>query len=79
MDLSIELGKIRLKNPLICASSEATMTAEDIRSAIDAGAAAVIAKSVNESVEAATQLSKADYVLLDENWQMIPWDLAEKA
>jgi dihydroorotate dehydrogenase len=74
MDLSIDLGKIRLKNPLICASSEMTMTAHDIRSAIDAGAAAVIAKSVNELPEAAAQLNKADYVLLDENWRVVPWN-----
>jgi dihydropyrimidine dehydrogenase (NAD+) subunit PreA/dihydroorotate dehydrogenase (NAD+) catalytic subunit len=74
MDLSIQLGKIRLKNPLICASSEITMTAEGIRAAIDAGAAAVIAKSVNESPEAAAQLAKADYVLLDDDWQVVPWD-----
>lgn len=74
MDLSIDLGKIRLKNPLICASSEMTMTAHDIRAAIDAGAGAVIAKSVNELPEAAAQLSKADYVLLDNNWQIVPWD-----
>lgn len=73
MDLSIDLGKIRLKNPLICASSEVTMTAEGIHAAIDAGAGAVIAKSVNESPEAARQLSTADYVLLDADWQVIPW------
>lgn len=74
MDLSINLGKIRLKNPLICASSEITMTAGGIRNAIDAGAAAVIAKSVNESPAAAAQLSKAEYVLLDDNWKVVPWD-----
>jgi dihydroorotate dehydrogenase len=74
MDLSIDLGKIRLKNPLICASSEITMTAADIRAAIDAGAGAVIAKSVNESPAAAAQLVKADYVLLDDDWQVVPWD-----
>jgi dihydroorotate dehydrogenase (NAD+) catalytic subunit len=67
MDLSVDLEKIRLKNPLICASSEITMTADGIRAAIDAGAGAVIAKSVNESPEAAAQLSKADYVLLDDD------------
>jgi dihydroorotate dehydrogenase len=74
MDLSVDLGKIRLKNPLICASSEITMTADSIRAVIDAGAGAVIAKSVNESPEAAAQLSKADYVLLDDDWHVIPWD-----
>jgi dihydropyrimidine dehydrogenase (NAD+) subunit PreA/dihydroorotate dehydrogenase (NAD+) catalytic subunit len=72
-DLSIELGKIHLKNPLICSSSEITMTREGIRAAIDAGAAAVIAKSVNESPAAAVQLAKADYVLLDDNFHPVPW------
>lgn len=78
MDLSIDLGKIRLKNPLICASSEVTMTAAAIRGAIDAGAGAVIAKSVNESPQAARQLSTADYVLLDDNWQVVPWDSPDR-
>ena len=78
MDLSIDLGKIRLKNPLICASSEVTMTAGSIRAAIDAGAGAVIAKSVNESPQAARQLSTADYVLLDDNWRPVPWDSPDR-
>lgn len=78
MDLSVQLGKIKLKNPLICASSEFTMTAAGIRAAIDAGAGAVIAKSVNESPEAARQLSTADYVLLDEDWHVIPWDSPDR-
>ena len=72
-DLSIELGKIHLKNPLICASSEITMTQEGIRAGLDAGAAAVIAKSVNELPAAAAQLAKADYVLLDDEFRPIPW------
>lgn len=78
MDLSVGLGKIRLKNPLICASSEVTMNAGGIRAAIDAGAGAVIAKSVNESPQAARQLSTADYVLLDGNWQPISWDSPDR-
>ena len=74
MDLSAELGKISLKNPLICASSEFTMTAAGIKAALDAGAAAVVAKSVNESAQAARQLDTADYVLLDQNWNVVSWD-----
>src|SRR5690349_5651219 len=74
MDLSVELGKIRLKNPLICASSEVTMTADGIRAAIDSGAGAVISKSVNESPQAARQLSTADYALLGDDWRVVPWD-----
>jgi dihydropyrimidine dehydrogenase (NAD+) subunit PreA/dihydroorotate dehydrogenase (NAD+) catalytic subunit len=72
-DLSINLGKINLKNPVICASNEITMTAAGIRAAIDVGAAAVIAKSVNELPAAAAQLAKADYVLLDDDFRPIPW------
>src|SRR5215469_15975027 len=74
MDLSAELGCITLKNPLICASSEFTMTAAGIKTALDGGAAAVLAKSVNESPAAARQLDSADYVLLDENWNVVPWE-----
>jgi dihydroorotate dehydrogenase len=72
-DLSINLGKIELKNPVICASSEITMTADGIRAAIDAGAGAVTAKSVNELPAAAAQLAKADYVLLDDDFRPLPW------
>lgn len=41
------------------------MTEADIRAALAAGAAGVIAKSVNERADAAAQLDRADYVLLD--------------
>jgi len=77
-DLSIDLGKIRLKNPVICASSEITIRREDIRAALDAGAAAVIAKSVNESPAAAAQLAKADYVLLDDDFRPMPWSSSQR-
>jgi len=77
-DLSIDLGKIQLKNPVICASSEITMTAEGIRAAIDAGAAAVISKSVNELPAAAAQLAKADYVLLDDDFHPVPWTSSQR-
>lgn len=76
--LSIDLGKIHLKNPLICASSEITMTRDGICAAIDAGAAAVIAKSVNESPAAAAQLSKADYILLDDDFRPVPWTSSQR-
>jgi dihydroorotate dehydrogenase (NAD+) catalytic subunit len=74
MELTTAVGSISLKNPLICASSEFTMTAAGIKAALDAGAAAVVAKSVNESPQAARQLDSAEYVLLDQNWQVVPWE-----
>lgn len=77
MDLTTTLGPITLKNPLICASCEFTMTAAGIKAALDAGAGAVVAKSVNESPQAARQLDSAEYVLIDQNWQVLPWDGAD--
>ena len=72
-DLSVSIGSLRLKNPIICASGEPTMTADGMRAAVDAGAGAVIAKSTNESEAAARQLDIADYVLLDDHWRPTAW------
>jgi dihydroorotate dehydrogenase (NAD+) catalytic subunit len=76
-DLSADLGRIRLKNPIICASSEFTMTLEGIQAALQAGAGAVIAKSVNEAPGAARQLDIAEYVMLNSGWTISPWEWAE--
>jgi dihydroorotate dehydrogenase (NAD+) catalytic subunit len=75
-DASANLGRIRLKNPIICASSEFTMTLEGIRAALKAGAGAVIAKSVNEAPGAARQLDIAQYVLLESGWTVAAWEEA---
>ena len=63
--LATAIGSMRLRNPVICASGEPVMTEAGIRAALRAGAAGVIAKSVNERGEAAAQLDRADYVELD--------------
>src|SRR5918911_5355320 len=68
-DLAVELAGLRLKNPVICGSGEATATAAALRDLIDAGAAAVVAKSANESQAARAQLASAEYVALDANWR----------
>lgn len=72
--LTTRIGTIALKNPVICGSGEHTMTAEGIRAALAAGAAAVVAKSTNESGAAKTQLDKTDYALFDSRWNRLPWD-----
>jgi dihydroorotate dehydrogenase len=68
-DLSAELAGLRLKNPVICGAGEVTRTPAQLRAAIDAGAAAVVAKSANESEAARAQLATADYVTLDADWR----------
>src|SRR5947208_6297514 len=72
-DLRVRLGQIELKNPVIAGSGEATMDADGIRAAVAAGAAAVVAKSTNESDAAKDQLRAAEYLLLDAGWNPLPW------
>jgi dihydroorotate dehydrogenase (NAD+) catalytic subunit len=77
-DLSIKVGGLPLKNPVIAASCEATATPEQIRACLDAGAAAVVAKSVNESPAAQANLHAAEYVLLDEALRERPLGPAQR-
>jgi dihydroorotate dehydrogenase (NAD+) catalytic subunit len=63
--LSTRIGSLDLPNPVICGSGEPVITEAGIRAALAAGAAGVIAKSVNERPEAAKQLDLADYVTLN--------------
>ena len=63
--LATTIGRLALPNPVICGSGEPVMTEAGIRAALRAGAAGVIAKSVNERADAARQLDHADYAQLD--------------
>jgi dihydroorotate dehydrogenase (NAD+) catalytic subunit len=63
--LATRIGSLVLPNPVICGSGEPVMTEAGIRAALAAGAAGVIAKSVNERADAAAQLDRADYAQLD--------------
>jgi dihydroorotate dehydrogenase (NAD+) catalytic subunit len=77
-DLRVTVGGLELKSPVIAGSGEATASADRIRAALEAGAAAVVAKSVNESAAARAQLGAAEYVLLDENLRPRPLGPAER-
>jgi dihydroorotate dehydrogenase len=65
--LATTIGCFPLLNPVICGSGEPVMTEAGIRAALRAGAAGVVAKSVNEHPAAGRQLDRADYVRLDAN------------
>lgn len=73
IDLSTSLGRLRLKNPVMAASSEATIDEAGIRACLDAGAGAVVAKSVNEQPAAARQLNIAEYALIGDDGRTVPW------
>ncbi|MFL5796858.1 MAG: dihydroorotate dehydrogenase [Actinomycetota bacterium] len=71
-DLAVSVAGLPLKHPVMAGSGEATMTAEGIRAALEAGAAAVVAKSANESAAARRQLAMAEYAVLDASWRRVP-------
>ena len=53
-----------MRNPIVCGSGEHVATGEGLREAIDAGAAAVVAKSANETEAGRRQFQTATHVLL---------------
>lgn len=71
--LETQVGRTRLKNPLIAAAAEHFIEAEGIASAIRAGAGAVVVKSTNESAAAKDQLQRAEYMALGADWRPVPW------
>ncbi|MEI5677166.1 MULTISPECIES: hypothetical protein [unclassified Mesorhizobium] len=75
MTISLEtnVGSLRLKNPVIAASGEHMIDEAGIRSAIVAGAGAVVVKSTNESQAAKDQLLRAEYVALGNDWEPVEW------
>lgn len=77
-DTRVLVAGLELKNPVIAGSGEATMNREGILGALAAGASAVVAKSTNESAAAKAQLEAAEYVLLDERWNRLPWGPAPR-
>ncbi len=63
--LATTVGTFSLVNPVICGAGEPVMTEAGIRAALRAGAAGVVAKSVNENPAGGRQLDRADYARLD--------------
>ncbi len=71
-DLAVALGGLSLKSPVVCGSGEHVATREGLLAAVDAGAAAVVAKSANESDAARRQWDARAWTLLDEDWRETP-------
>src|SRR3954447_11185233 len=73
-ELAMQLGPIALRHPVICGSGEHVSSLDQLVAAVDAGAAAVVAKSANESDAARRQSDFATWVFLDERRQPAPED-----
>jgi len=76
INLSTTVGSLCLKNPVIAASGEHMIDEAGIRSAILAGAGAVVVKSTNESEAAKDQLTRAEYTALGADWEPVEWGAA---
>ncbi|WP_173932448.1 dihydroorotate dehydrogenase [Chelativorans sp. Marseille-P2723] len=74
IDLSVSVGGIRLKNPVIAGAAEHLIHAEGIRAALSTGVGAVVVKSNNEVEASKDQLERSEYTLLDEHWRQVPWN-----
>lgn len=65
-DLGVQLGPVRLKHPVVCGSGEHVSTLDQLKAGVDAGAAAVVAKSANESDAARRQADATAWVFIDD-------------
>jgi dihydroorotate dehydrogenase (NAD+) catalytic subunit len=65
-DLGVALGPLELRNPLVCGAGEHVAVYDDIVAAVDAGAAAVVAKSANETDAGRRQWNAAARTFLDD-------------
>ena len=72
--LQVSIGNLTFKNPLICGSGEHLMESKSIEDALSAGAAAVVAKSTNESDDAKKQLNRADYAKIGHDFTKYQWE-----
>ena len=71
--LSVVIGGLRLKNPVIAAPGEHLIEDAGLAAAIASGAGAVVMKSTNESEAAKRQLLQAEYAALGSDWQPVAW------
>ncbi len=66
-DLSIDIGGIKFKNPIVAAAGEPTTDYEHMTAAIKAGAGGVVAKSIAFSPHLAKSYDHARWTVIDEN------------
>jgi dihydroorotate dehydrogenase (NAD+) catalytic subunit len=77
-DLAVRLGQVELKHPVVCGAGEHVADEDALRAAVDAGAAAVVAKSANESEDARRQWEVREHVLLERGREVVERDRADE-
>ncbi|MCF8039304.1 MAG: 4Fe-4S binding protein [Desulfohalobiaceae bacterium] len=69
-NLEVDFCGVRFKNPLAAASAEPTLNAANMKKCIDAGAGAVIAKTMTDSPEMRELTTKAKWRFLNEKHEV---------
>ena len=69
-NLEVDFCGVRFKNPLAAASAEPTLNAKNMKKCIDAGAGAVIAKTMTDSPEMRELTTKAKWRFLNEKHEV---------
>ena len=75
-EVAVRLGSLPLRSPVVCGAGEHVADEPALRAAIDAGAAAVVAKSANESEDGRRQWEVRDRVLLERGRNVVERDSA---
>src|SRR3954469_17884492 len=73
-ELAVQLGPIALRHTVICGSGEHVSSLDQLKAAVDAGAAEVIAKSANESDAGRRQSDAAGGGFIDEERREVSAD-----
>lgn len=71
-DLSIEFCGVKFKNPMVAGSSELTLSAENMKHCIDAGAGGLVAKTLTDSVPMREQTGNSKWRFLNEKHRVTP-------
>ena len=71
-DLRTTLGALELRNPVICGAGEHVASRDALLAAIDAGAAAVVAKSANETDAGRRQWETREWTLIGDDRRAMP-------
>src|SRR3954454_17484300 len=75
-ELAVQLGPLSLRHPVVCGSGGHVSSLDQLKAAVDAGAAAVVAKSANESEAGRRQADASARVFVDDERAELGSDVA---
>src|SRR5690606_4864647 len=74
VDLSVTIGNVRLKTPVIAGAAGHVIHDEGIRAGLATGRRAVVVEWHSDARRSEDTLERSEYTLLDENWRQVSWN-----